>query len=147
VAHPEAGRTRLTVVLDPKTHRVRDIATLAELPEGKRVDLPLRAMADLHALPVEGEAGRTGSFFYMRGSLQGHVRGAWSPIEGIAAGTFLLDFTLGMDRDFGDPALTGTPLYTSLLPWQRQASRLDRFDRLLRFLKFRLASFQSNGAR
>jgi hypothetical protein len=37
----------------------------------------------------------------------------------------------------------GTPFYTSLLPWQRQASRLDRLDRLLRFLKFHLALFET----
>jgi len=122
VAHPEPGRTRLTVFLDPKTHCVRDIATLPEPREGRRIDLPLRSMADLHSLRVVGEEGRTGSFFYTDGALKGHVRGAWSPIEGLTAGPLLLDLTLGMDRDFGDPAVTGTPLYTSLLPWQRQVS-------------------------
>jgi hypothetical protein len=125
-----------------KSHRVRDIATLSAPPGGRQVELPMRAMEELHTLPLEGAAGEVASFFYTKGLLRGRVRGAWSPIEGLTAGPLLLDLTLGMDRDFGDPASTGTPLYTSLLPWQRQASRLDRFDRLLRFLKFRLEVFE-----
>lgn len=136
--HPEPPGSRFVLRLASKTHRVIGIETLPDLPAGRRVKLPLRPMEDLRRLPVSGKEGASGSFFYSDGPLKGHVRGAWSPIEGLTACVFLLDLTLGMDKDFGDPEITGTPFYTSLLPWRRQVSRLDRFDPLLRYLGFRL---------
>lgn len=137
---PEPPRSRFVLHLASKTHRTTSLETLAAAPAGKHVELPLRPMEDLRQLPVPGRPGVTGSLFYTSGPLKGHVRGAWSPIEGLTAGIFLLDLTLGMDKDFGDPEVTGTPFYTSLLPWRRDVSRLDRFDPLLRHLKFRLGS-------
>lgn len=138
LTHPEPPGSRFVLRLASKTHRVIGIETLPDLPAGLRVELPLRPMEDLRRLPVSGKEGTSGSFFYTDGPLKGHVRGAWSPIEGLTVGVLLLDLTLGMDKDFGDPEITGTPFYTSLLPWRRQVSRLDRFDALLRYLGFRL---------
>lgn len=146
VRHPEPGRSRLTVRLASKTHRVYEVETLEEPPLGSRVDLPVRAIEELRRLPVAGSSGAFASFFYTDGPLKGHVRGAWSPIEGLLAGPLFLDLTLGMDKDFGDPKVTGTPFYTSLLPWKREVSRLDRFDPLMRHLGFRLEPFKRESA-
>ena len=50
---------------------------------------------------------------------------------------------IGSDKDFGDPSETGTRFYTMLLPWNREVSRLDRFEPLLRKLGFRLDALGS----
>lgn len=142
VTHPQSGGRRLVVLLASRTHRVEEIQTLEQPRSGRSVALPLRPMEDLHRLPVAGREGAPASFFYTEGALKGHVRGAWSPIEGLTAGVLVLDPTLGMDKDFGDPRETGTRFYTSLLPWQRDASRLDRFDPLLRTLRFHLEALE-----
>lgn len=141
VRAPARGESRFVVHLASKTHRVRDIETLPQAPAGAGMDLPLRGIDELRRIPIEGTDGEVGSFFYTRGFLKGHVRGAWSPIEGLTAGLLLLDPMLGMDKDLGDPGTTGTRFYTSLLPWRREASRLDRFEPLLRLLGFRTDNF------
>jgi len=142
VTQPVPGRSRLVVRLADRTHRVDDIATLSELPAGHRIAAPLRSTTALHELPVEGSPSKRTSFFYTSGPLKGYVRGAWSPFEGLSAGLILVDPRLGSDKDFGDPAVTGKKFYTSLLPWKRNVSRLDRFDGLMRSLKFRLENFR-----
>jgi hypothetical protein len=45
---------------------------------------------------------------------------------------------LGTDKDFGDPRVTGERFYTSLVPWEREVSRLDRIEPLLRKQSFRV---------
>jgi hypothetical protein len=98
-------------------------------------------MGRLRAMPIDGRDGETGSIFYQRGPLRGHVRGAWNPWEGLTIfGLVSLDPSVGMDKDLGDPAQTGTPFYTFLRFWMHDRSRLDRLDRLLRELGFRLPS-------
>lgn len=142
---PKPPRSRFVVRLTSKTHRVASIETLEDLPAGRRIAMPLRPMEDLRRLPVAGKKGATGSFFYRDGPLKGHVRGAWSPIEGLTVGVLFLDLALGMDKDFGAPEVTGTPFYTFLLPWRRDVSRLDRFDSLLRDMGFRLGCAEPGG--
>ncbi len=142
---PRAGESRYVVRLTSKAHRLAGVET-SPVSSGAgestaRTPLPLREMEELHRLPVEGTTAEVGSFFYTRGWKRGHVRGAWSPIEGVTAGLLLLDPMLGMDKELGDPEETGTRFYTSLLPWRRDASRLDRYEPLLRMLKFRPERF------
>ncbi|MEO8191706.1 MAG: hypothetical protein ABI682_15340 [Acidobacteriota bacterium] len=142
---PRPGESRYVIRLTSKAHRLAGVETspvsAGAEESSARTPLPLREMKDLHRLPVEGTTAEIGSFFYTRGWKRGHVRGAWSPIEGVTAGLLLLDPMLGMDKEFGDPEETGTRFYTSLLPWRRDASRLDRYEPLLRLLKFRTDRF------
>ena len=137
------GRSRWVLGLTSRTHRVEAIRVEPE-PSGA-TELPLVPMEELRRLPVEGAPGRTSSFFHERGFLKGHVRGAWSPIEGLTAGLVLLDPLLGMDKDFGDPEVTGTRFYTGLLPWKHDVTRLDRFGPLLTSLGFRLDALGAPG--
>jgi hypothetical protein len=51
--------------------------------------------------------------------------------EGLTAGLLSLDPILGTDKDFGDLRIRGAKFYTSLLPWERDISRLDRMEPLL----------------
>jgi hypothetical protein len=140
VEHPEPGRTRLVLWLEPKTHRVEHIETQATPPNVSRATVRLHRMDELHRLPVRGGNGRHASFFHTSGPLRGYVRGAWSPIEGLTAGLLLLDPMLGSDKDFGDPGVTGTKFYTSLWPWERDISRLDRMGVLLKKSRFDLTT-------
>ena len=128
----------VTVALESQSHRVTGIE-VGGAGEGRSMPIELVPMARLEALPIEGRAGETASFFYEAGPLRGHVRGAWNPMEGLTVfGWISLDPTVGMDKQFGDPERTGTPFYTLLPFWLHQRSRLDRFDSLLRALDFRL---------
>jgi hypothetical protein len=138
LTRPRVGESRWLIHLASRTHRVDGILIAAEPAETGRIALPLVPMEELRRLPVEGASDRRSSFFHTRGFLKGHVRGAFSPIEGLTAGLLLLDPLLGMDKDFGDPEVTGTRFYTGLLPWRRNVTRLDRLDPLLRSLGFRL---------
>ncbi|MCP4006033.1 MAG: hypothetical protein GY725_17745 [bacterium] len=139
---------RPVISLAPTSHRVTDLDFSSQLPEGGAVELPLIPMDSLRNLPIEGDReGRRGSFFYSSGPLRGHVRGAWNPMEGLTLfGLLSLDPTVGMDKDFGDPEVTGTTFYTSLPFWKHQRSRLDRFDSILRDLGFRMSATETEMA-
>ena len=138
VKYPRLGHGRLAVRLEPKTHRVEWIGTTAATANIPRALAPVRPMAELHRLKIVGGEGRRGSFFHTSGAFRGYVRGAWSPIEGLTAGVLLLDPMLGSDKDFGDPEITSTRFYTSLWPWEREVSRLDRMGVLLEKRRFQL---------
>lgn len=127
-------QSRLIVSMEARTHRVIDMQAAETLPEGVRKESELRPMEELRQLPTA--SGGKASFFRTTGWGRGHVRGAWSPIEGLTLGLLILDPMIGTDKDFGDPRVTGTPFYTSLLPWKRNASRLDRFGPYLEFMGF-----------
>jgi hypothetical protein len=139
VKYPKSAQTRLAVRLEPKTHRIEHIETTATMPKIPRTVVALHSMKELHQLKVVGGGGRRGSFFYTSGPLRGYVRGAWSPIEGLTLGALLLDPMLGSDKDFGDPEITSTRFYTSIWPWEREISRLDRMGVLLEKLHFKVA--------
>ena len=143
VKYPKSGRTRIALRLEAKTHRVEHITTTATMQNIPRTAVPLRPMKELHQLAVVGGGGRRASFFYTSGPLKGYVRGAWSPIEGLTLGALLLDPMLGSDKDFGDPEITSTRFYTSLWPWEREVSRLDRMGVLLRKRRFNLAKLRA----
>lgn len=153
----EVGGERLRPELDPPSegerfvlhlragsHRVRAVSVEGAVPGA--LALPLRAMADLRRLPVEGRSGEYGSFFYEAGYLQGYVKGAFAPLEGLTLGLLTLDPRLGMDRDFGDPRETGARFFTALAPWRRERTRLDRFENALAERGFRVEAFAPTGA-
>jgi hypothetical protein len=135
---PVAGTQTVVLTLAPDRHRVEDlrVEALPIEPDGQRLDVALAPLDELRFLPIAGESGHA-SLFYGAGPLRGHVRGAWNPFEGLTLGLITLDPTVGMDKDFGDPARTGTPFYTMLRFWKHDASRLDRFEPLLEELGFR----------
>ena len=131
-------RERLHVTIAPYGHRVSDVRVAAE-SSTSRVELPLLPLGRLRSMPVEGGAGEHGSIFYTSGLTRGHVRGAWNPMEGLTIfGLVSLDPRVGMDKDFGDPAQTGTRFYTQLRFWAHDRTRLDRFESTLREFGFRV---------
>ena len=136
VPSPEA---RLAVWLQPESHRVTDAKFASAKPDGPSAPVALEPMAALRDMPVAGgDAGERASVFHDSWPARGHLRDAWNPLEGLTIfGIVSLDPMVGMDKDFGEPERTGTAFYTMLTPWRQSASRLDRFDRLLRELGFR----------
>lgn len=134
----QGAARRPVITLQAESHRVVDVRFAGTLPEGSAITLPLVPMARLRDMPVSGGAdGERASVFHDTWPARGHLRGAWNPLEGLSIfGIVSLDPMVGMDKDFGDPTQTGTEFYTMLTPWRQSASRLDRFDRLLRELGF-----------
>lgn len=130
---PMRPGARYLVAMDSRTHRVHDMRVVDVGAETAQ-RLELRPMEGLRHLTVAG--GGESSFFYPSGLRKGHVKGAWSPIEGLTFGLLILDPMIGSDKDFGDPSVTGTRFYTMLLPWDKNVSRLDVFEPLLRKMKF-----------
>ena len=130
--------SRVHLDVEPGGHRIRDVQVRPDADEVWR-EMPILPMERLRSMPVAGRDGESGSIFYQRGPLRGHVRGSWNPFEGLTVfGLVSLDPTVGMDKDFGHPDETGTPFYTFLPFWMHDRSRLDRLDALLRELGFRL---------
>lgn len=140
---PAEGQ-RFVVHLRSRTHRVHALEVGVPGPSDFR--LAFEGMDELYRLPIRGAPGERGSFFYEAGYLQGYVKGAWVPLEGLTLGLLTLDPRLGMDRDFGDPAEVGARFFTALTPWKRERSRLDRFGRALEQLGFRTQAFAPRGA-
>jgi len=139
---PAEGQ-RYVVHLRSGIHRVSAVRVGAADPLAR--PLPLRPMAELRALPVEGRPGERASFFYEAGYLEGFVKGAWVPLEGLTLGLLTLDPRLGMDRDFGDPRETGARFSTAIVPWKRERTRLDRFEAALAEQGFRVEAFAPAG--
>jgi hypothetical protein len=130
----------ILVALRPDVHRVMDIrvAGEAEIADPRRyrvVEAPLRRAEDLEKLPLNGE---TTSFYHRDGVLRGHVKGSIKLWETLFMSLISLDLFVGADKVYGDSRVTGNPFYTSLKPWNREASDMWDFGRYLRFNGWRL---------
>lgn len=133
-----AGKSRVLIRMEPSTHRVIDTSAVTETPSGEQRPMAIRPLSELHQLPLQGREGEKTSFYHQNGASKGYVKGAWSAIEGLTLGLAIFDVRIGTDKEYGDPEVTGTRFYTMLLPWNREVSRLDRFNPILRKLGFRL---------
>ena len=142
---PELGESRIVVDLEPFGHRVSGIR-VDRIARSAGVPIEIRDLSELRDMPVAGREGRTASMFYQSWPLRGKVRGAWNMFEGFSLGFLALDPMVGMDKDFGDPDVTGTRFYTMLTPWKRDVSRLDKFEALLTELGYRMPESRTAGA-
>lgn len=129
---------RLVLTVRPGEHRVMAMKVEeAAGPEDRRryipVAAPLLPARDLRRLPVAGQDG-SASFFYESGPLEGHVKGAWKPLETLLMGVWSFDLAVGMDKAYG---VDENPFYTSLKFWARQDSDLNQFSRFMRYRGFR----------
>ncbi len=130
----------LLIHLRPAVHRVMDLEIVAatELQDLRRftiIKMPLKPVRELEQIPV-GQ-GFT-SFYYQKGLLKGHVKGSVKFWESILLSLPSLDFFIGTDKVYGDRQETGNPFYTSLKPWNRNASDMGNFARFLEFWGWRL---------
>lgn len=131
---------KLMIYFRPSVHRVMDIAVVEEQAIKKSshftiIHAPLKPMQELERIPID--SGTT-SFYYKKGLLKGHVKGSVKPWETIFLSLPSLDFFVGSDKVYGDREKTGNPFYTSLKPWNREASDMWDFATFLKFWGWRL---------
>jgi hypothetical protein len=131
---------KLLIYLRPGVHRVMDIAVVEEgairkSPHFIIVPASLKPMQELERIPIDNG---TTSFYYNKGVLKGHVKGSVKPWESILLSLPSLDFFVGTDKIYGDRKETGNPFYTSLKPWNREASDMWYFAAFLKFWGWRL---------
>ena len=130
------GEPKLLIHLRPDVHRVMDLEVVSTAQWTgphfqKKVETPLLPMASLEEIPAG--MGRTTSFYYDTWPYRGLVKGAFKPWESLTMSLISLDFFVGTDKIYGDSRVSGTRFYTSLIPWNREASDMWHFERFLRF--------------
>lgn len=131
---------RILVHLRPGVHRVMNLEIIEEYDLNNRRDfrkiiLPLAQMNELETIPIDG---KTTSFYYKEGLLEGHVKGSIKFWESIFLSPISLDLFVGSDKVYGDTKVTGNPFYTSLKPWNRNSSDMWNFTKFLEFWGWRL---------
>lgn len=129
----------IVVHLRPQVHRIMDLEVLddTQLSGGRFRPVPMRSypMEALNHLPANGGVR---SFYYQEGVLKGHVKGSIKLFESLFMSIISLDFYVGMDKAYADPAQTDNPFYTSLKPWRRSDSNMWNFARFLEYWGWRL---------
>lgn len=131
---------KLLIHLRPQVHRVMDLEIIEarELQELRRftvIKMPLEPIGKLEQIPL---GTGTTSFYYQKGPLKGHVKGSVKPLESILLSLLSLDFFVGTDKVYSDRRETSNPFYTSLKPWNRNASDMWNFTEFLEFWGWRL---------
>ena len=128
----------ILVTIRPEVHRVMDVQVLPKdrPPSSQMVIARLQPLSALKTLPLTG--GGTTSMFYNKWPLRGHVKGAIKGWESLLLSLASLDFYVGMDKEYGNTAISGNPFYTSLKPWNRRSSDMNDFARFLRFYGWKL---------
>jgi hypothetical protein len=125
---------RIVIHLRPQVHRVMDLEVLdaVQLSDQRFISIRMQRypMVMLNRLPVNGGVS---SLFYQKGMLKGHVKGSMKPLETLFMSFVSLDFFVGMDKAYADPATTDNPFYTSLKPWRRSDSNMWDFARFLSY--------------
>ncbi len=131
---------RLMIHLRPATHRVMNLEiTEDNIVYGLRDPFIFRLRsADMKMLEKIPLNGRSTSFFYQGGPLKGHVKGSIKPFESILLGLISLDLFVGSDKIYADSVEGGNTFYTSLKPWNREASDMWEFEKFLIFWGWRL---------
>jgi len=133
------AQQRIAVYLKEETHRVMDIqiqtqTQLSELFQTRTLNVS--PAADLMKLPLPN--GTTASFFETEGNRKGYVKGSHKPLERLLISWWAFDWYVGEDKANGDKDETGAVFYTSLKPWNRQASDMWAFGEFLEFWGWKL---------
>ncbi len=136
----EITNPNILVHVRPAVHRVINIEIiernyLNSANKFEIIDTPLVLMEELERIPVNGQ---TTSFYYQEGLMKGHVKGSHKFWETLFLSLISLDLFVGSDKAFADTDVTGNPFYTSLKPWNRDASDMWDFKRFLAFWGWRL---------
>lgn len=129
---------KLLVTIRPAVHRVMgvefiDADAMADIRTCVADILPLSSLKSLK-LPTGGSS----SMFYDTWPLKGHVKGAIKPWETLLLSLISMDLFVGMDKEYGNTTESGNPFYTSLKPWNRQASDMNNFAGFLQFYGWKL---------
>jgi hypothetical protein len=129
---------RIQVVVRADVHRVMDVRVVSRdaLFREPAQEAEMLGLDSLKKLPL-GENAFT-SFYYENWPLTGHVKGAIKPWESLFLSLPSLDLFVGMDKEYSGDGLQRNPFYTSLKPWNRNASDLNDFPAYLHFNGWKL---------
>ncbi len=127
---------KLLVHLRSDVHRVMDLEVVEAAELGRSgvqetIETSLLPMGNLEKIPAG--MGRTTSLYYNTWPYRGLVKGSFKCWETLSMSLLSLDFFVGTDKIYGDSRVTGTRFYTSLKPWNREASDMWHFERFLMF--------------
>lgn len=129
---------RLLVHIRPGVHRVMDM----EIVDAPHLEAGYRPISmrrfDLESLEKLEVDGRSTSFFYSSGILEGFVKGAVKPWETLFMSLISFDFFVGTDKIYNPAKPTANRFYTSLVPWEQGASDMRNFPAFLAFWGWRL---------
>lgn len=133
-------RPTLLVHLRPGVHRIMDleIVDVADLSQPGSffvIQAPLEPVSDLERIPLDGE---TTSFYYDYGPQKGHVKRSMKFWETLLLSLISWDFFVGTDKVYGENDRYENPFYTSLKPWNREASDMSDFAGFLQFWGWKL---------
>ena len=127
------------VHLRPDVHRVMNLEVRdTQLLSSRKYQVVAMREAPMDHLKMLSTSGGSTSFYYLQGLLKGHVKGSVKPLETIFMSLISLDFFVGTDKIYADPAETGNPFYTSLKPWRRNDSDMWHFAGFLNYWGWRL---------
>jgi len=131
---------KLIIHLRSEVHRVMDleIREITRLENSSRqhaIKTDLMPAKTLNHITLNGTHT---SFYYKTGLLKGHVKGSVKFWETLFMGLTSLDFFVGTDKEYNSTELTDNPFYTSLKPWNRDASDMWYFERFLKFWGWKL---------
>lgn len=131
---------KLLIHVRPGVHRVMNLEIIAKhkLQDSRQFNViyaDLKPARELEKIPIDG---RTTSFYHQKGLLKGYVKGSVKPLESIFLSLLSLDFFVGTDKVYADPQEYGNPFYTSLKPWNRNASDMCDFAAFLKFWGWQL---------
>jgi len=131
---------KVLIYLRPGVHRVMDL----EIIDNQNIEMdyrfnktitPLAPMDDLMRIPINGNFT---DFYHSKGLMKGYVKGSVKIWESLFLSLISLDLFVGTDKIYGDPDITGNKFYTSLKPWNRDASEMWNFKRFLEFWGWKL---------
>ncbi len=132
-------RYRPGVFLRDGTHRVMNVEVIdaSTLASSYRVvAAELRPMEALKQLPLPDNNAT--SFYHNTGRHQGYVKNAVKPLELLLMSWWTFDLHIGSDKELGNKNETGSVFYTSLKPWNRNASDMWNFPHFLSFWGWKL---------
>lgn len=138
VHYSEHESGRLVISLQHGTHRVIDVAGMAEADIGQRyhiIEADMLALQALYQLPLNGS---TTSFYYKAGPGLGYVKGSSKPWERLFMSWWAWDWRVGVDKDYATSQAPGPVFNTSLKPWRRHASDMRDFASFLSYWGWRL---------
>ncbi|MDY6881087.1 MAG: hypothetical protein SV686_12630 [Thermodesulfobacteriota bacterium] len=131
---------KIMITLRSHVHRVMDIkireeASLTDTDPFFVIKASLLPMDSLEKIHLNG---KTTSLYHDTWPLKGYVKGSFKVWETLFLSIISLDFFVGTDKLYGDSRVTGNPFYTSLKPWNRNASDMWDFTGFLKFWGWRL---------
>ncbi len=131
----KTNNARLLISVRPDVHRVMDLVIISDNEhksayQNRHVTSRLIHMEYLKKIPINGHET---SFFHEKGWLKGFVKDSIKPWEMLLLSWISLDLFVGSDKVYGNTEETGNPFYTSLKPWNRNASDMNNFAEFLKF--------------